>query len=101
MNLSQDKGVDMNKQQLIENMASNAEDGTKAEAGKYLDSFMASIKDAMVAGEEVSLVGFGTFKVTERSARVGRNPQTGAELQIAASKSPGFKAGKPLKDACN
>ncbi|MGR5307671.1 HU family DNA-binding protein, partial [Vibrio mediterranei] len=60
-----------------------------------------SIEEVLSQGEEVSLIGFGTFKVNERAARTGRNPKTGETMQIAASKSPSFKAGKVLKEACN
>ena len=90
----------MNKSQLIDAVASDAE-LTKKEAGAALDAITAAITSQLSAGEEVALVGFGTFKVSDRAARTGRNPQTGAEIQIAAAKVPGFKAGKALKDACN
>lgn len=62
---------------------------------------MAGITSELADGGDVTLVGFGTFKVSARTARKGRNPQTGAEIQITASNAPGFKAGKALKDACN
>ena len=90
----------MNKGQLVDKIAESA-DITKASAGRTLDSLMAAITSELADGGDVALVGFGTFKVSERAARKGRNPQTGAEIQIAASKAPGFKAGKALKDACN
>ncbi|GAA5138377.1 HU family DNA-binding protein [Thalassotalea piscium] len=90
----------MNKTQLIEKIAIDA-DITKASAGRALDAFMGAVTESLVAGEDVALVGFGTFKVSDRAARTGRNPQTGAVIQIAASKAPGFKAGKTLKDTCN
>lgn len=90
----------MNKTQLIDAMS--ARSGlTKAESGKALDAAVESIQAALAAGEQVALVGFGTFKVTERAARTGRNPKTGAEIQIAASKSPKFVAGKNFKEAVN
>jgi DNA-binding protein HU-beta len=88
----------MNKSELVEAMA-EAADISKAAAGRALDGMLDSITSALKEGDQVSLVGFGTFSVKERSARTGRNPQTGAAIQIAASKIPGFKAGKALKDA--
>ncbi|WP_133406439.1 HU family DNA-binding protein [Parashewanella tropica] len=90
----------MNKSELIEKIASDA-DITKAAAGRALDSFIAAVTDTLKSGEKISLVGFGTFEVRERAARTGRNPQTGAEIKIAAAKVPAFKAGKALKDAVN
>ena len=88
----------MNKSELIDAIA---EKGglSKTDAGKALDATVASISEALKAGDTVTLVGFGTFSVKERAARTGRNPQTGAALQIEASKVPSFKAGKGLKDA--
>ncbi len=71
----------------------------KPDAGKALDATIASITEALKAGDTVTLVGFGTFNVKERAARTGRNPQTGATLEIKASKVPSFKAGKGLKDS--
>jgi DNA-binding protein HU-beta len=88
----------MNKSELIEAMA-EAADIPKAAAGRALDGMVDAVTAALKEGEQVSLVGFGTFSVKERSARTGRNPQTGEAIQIAASKIPGFKAGKALKDA--
>ncbi|GAA6171894.1 DNA-binding protein HU-beta [Colwellia sp. KU-HH00111] len=90
----------MNKAELIEKIAEGA-DISKASAGRALDSFLTSVTEELAGGGEVALVGFGTYKVNERAARKGRNPQTGAEIQIAAAKVPSFKAGKALKDACN
>ena len=90
----------MNKQELIENIAGSA-DITKAAAGRALDSMIDSITGSLKSGDSVVLVGFGTFSVRDRAARTGRNPQTGAEIQIAAAKVPAFKAGKALKDAVN
>ncbi len=90
----------MNKSELVDAIASGA-GLSKADAGKALDSTVAAITDALKGGEQVSLVGFGTFAVKARAARTGRNPQTGKEIQIAASNVPGFKAGKALKDAVN
>ena len=88
----------MNKSELIDAIA---EKGglSKADAGKALDVTIASVTEALKSGDTVTLVGFGTFGVKERAARTGRNPQTGATLEIKASKVPSFKAGKGLKDA--
>ena len=90
----------MNKSELVEKMAEGA-DISKAAAGRALDSFIQAVTDELKGGGEVALVGFGTFKVTDRAARTGRNPQTGAEIQIPAAKMPGFKAVKGLKDSVN
>ncbi|MCC2637282.1 MAG: histone-like DNA-binding protein [Moraxellaceae bacterium] len=90
----------MNKSELIDAIAGSA-DITKADAGRALDAAVEAITNALKAGDQVTLVGFGTFAVKERAARTGRNPQTGKEISIAASKVPGFKAGKGLKDAVN
>ncbi|WP_122901511.1 HU family DNA-binding protein [Acinetobacter sp. B51(2017)] len=88
----------MNKSELIDAIAENG-GLSKTDAGKALDATIASITTALKAGDTVTLVGFGTFAVKERAARTGRNPQTGETLEIKASKVPGFKAGKGLKDA--
>ena len=90
----------MNKSELIEAIAASA-DLPKASAGRALDAAIDAISGALQKGDQISLVGFGTFSVKHRAARTGRNPQTGAELQIAASNVPSFKAGKALKDAVN
>ncbi|KXF81389.1 DNA-binding protein HU-beta [Enterovibrio sp. ZSDZ35] len=90
----------MNKSQLIDKIAQNA-DLSKASAGRALDALIEAVSDSLKDGDQVALVGFGTFSVRERSARTGRNPQTGAEIKIPAAKVPGFKAGKALKDAVN
>ena len=90
----------MNKSELIEKMAQSA-DMTKADAERALNSLVATITDELANGGDVSLVGFGTFKVNERAARSGRNPQTGETIQISAAKVPAFKAGKAIKDAVN
>lgn len=90
----------MNKSELIDAIASEA-DISKASAGRALDSMINSITGALSNGDSVSLVGFGTFSVKQRAARTGRNPQTGATIQIKAATVPGFKAGKALKDAVN
>lgn len=90
----------MNKSELVKQIAERA-GLTQAQATTALQAFETSIIDELANGGEVALIGFGTFKVTDRAARTGRNPQTGAEIQIAASKVPTFKAGKGLKDAVN
>jgi len=85
------------KAELINAMAEKA--GTsKAAAKRFLDSFTDSVTGALKKGDKVTLVGFGTFSVSERKARKGRNPQTGKEIKIKAGKAPKFKAGKALKD---
>ena len=89
----------MNKSQLIDKIAAGA-DISKA-AGRALDALIASVTESLKEGDDVALVGFGTFAVKERAARTGRNPQTGKEITIAAAKVPGFRAGKALKDAVN
>lgn len=88
----------MNKSELIEKMA-GAADISKSAAARALDGLTEAIAEGLKHGETVSLIGFGTFTVRERAARTGRNPQTGETIQIAASKTPTFKAGKALKDA--
>lgn len=90
----------MNKSELIDAIAESA-DLSKADATRALESVLGSVQGALASGDQVSLVGFGTFSVKHRAARSGRNPQTGAEIQIAASNVPSFKAGKALKDAVN
>lgn len=90
----------MDKSQLIDKIAAGA-DISKAAAGRALDAVIASVTDSLKAGDDVALVGFGSFTVRERSARTGRNPQTGKEIKIAAAKVPAFRAGKALKDAVN
>jgi DNA-binding protein HU-beta len=87
----------MNKAQLIDAMAAGA-GLTKADAKKALDAFVSATTDALKGGDRVALIGFGSFSVTERSARTGRNPQTGKEIQIAAKKVVKFKAGAELAD---
>ena len=90
----------MNKSELIDSIADNA-NISKADAGRALDAAVSSITKALQNGDSVGVVGFGTFSVGNRAARKGRNPQTGAEIQIKASNVPKFKAGKALKDAVN
>lgn len=90
----------MNKTELIDAIAAAA-DLPKASAARALDAVIDSVTDSLKKGDQVSLVGFGTFAVKHRNARAGRNPQTGATIQIAASNVPSFKAGKALKVAVN
>ena len=88
----------MNKSQLIEKIAAGA-DISKAAAGRALDSFIEAVTEELKSGEQVALVGFGTFSVSERKERKGRNPQTGAEMTIPAKKVPKFTPGKLFKDS--
>jgi DNA-binding protein HU-beta len=88
----------MNKKQLIEQMGEHT-DSPKSEAEKYLEAFTTAISDALRAGEEVQIPGFGKFYVRDQKAREGRNPQSGEKMKIPASKVPAFKAGKSLKDS--
>lgn len=90
----------MNKAELIDKMAASA-DISKASATRALDAMLDAVTDSLKQSEQVVLVGFGTFSVKERAARVGRNPQTGAPIQISAAKIPAFKPGKALKDSLN
>ena len=90
----------MNKTELIEEMATKI-DQTKKATEDLLNAFTETIIEELTKGEKVQLVGFGTFEVTTRAARKGRNPQTGEEIKIPASKMPRFKAGKALKDIVN
>lgn len=90
----------MNKSDLIEHIAKQS-DISKAAAGRALDAAIGAIKAALKKGQTVSLVGFGSFSVSKRAARTGRNPRTGAALKIKAAKVPKFRAGKALKDALN
>ena len=90
----------MNKGELVS--AVSEDTGLpKTDITKTLDSILSNIEGALVKGEDVSLVGFGTWKKKERAARAGRNPQTGATIQIAAKKTVTFSAGKALKDSVN
>lgn len=88
----------MNKTELIAQVAASA-DLSKKDATKAIEATFEAIADALKGGDKVQLVGFGNFEVRERAARKGRNPQTGAEIEIAASKVPAFKPGKALKDS--
>lgn len=90
----------MNKTELIEKIASGS-GLTKADAKKALDATVAAIKDALIAGDKIQLVGFGTFSVNERPAREGVNPHSGEKIQIAAKKVAKFKAGAELADKLN
>jgi len=90
----------MNKTELIESIATKS-GVTRAAAATMLDATLSTITEALVAGDSVALVGFGTFKVGERAARTGKNPATGEALDIAASTVARFTAGKALKDAVN
>lgn len=90
----------MNKVELIAAVAAKA-DLSKKDAEKAIAAVVASIEEALVKGDKVQLIGFGTFEVRERAARVGRNPQTKEEIKIEASKQPVFKAGAALKKAVN
>lgn len=90
----------VNKSELIASVA-EAMNLNKAEATRVVDAVFNTIVERLKSGATVTVSGFGTFSVTERAARTGRNPQTGEAIQIAASKSPKFKAGKGLKDAVN
>jgi DNA-binding protein HU-beta len=90
----------MNKAELVDAVA-GAANLSKADAGRAVDAVVDSVTKALKRGEQVSVVGFGTFSVKHRAARSGRNPRTGETIAIAASNVPGFKAGKGLKDAVN
>lgn len=88
----------MNKTQLVEKIAQQA-DLSKAKAAEALEAFIQTVTDNLAKNEEVSVVGFGTFTVSERAARAGRNPRTGEAIEIKASRLPKFRAGKSLKEA--
>ena len=88
----------MNKAQLVDAMAAGT-GLTKVDAKKALDAFISATTDALKSGDRVALIGFGTFSVSERSARTGRNPQTGKEMEIPGKKGVKFKAGADLADA--
>ncbi|MGF6709613.1 nucleoid DNA-binding protein [Luteibacter sp. W1I16] len=90
----------MNKSELITAIAEKSE-LSKADAGKALEAFIDAVKDSLKKGDDVALIGFGTFKLRSRAARTGRNPRTNAEIKIPASKAPAFTAGKALKDHVN
>lgn len=90
----------MNKSELVDAVADSA-DISKAAASRAVDAMISTVSSALQNGDQVSLVGFGTFSVKERAARTGRNPRTGESIEIPAAKNPVFKAGKALKDAVN
>jgi DNA-binding protein HU-beta len=90
----------MNKTELIDAVAESAE-LSKASASRAVDAVLDGVINTLSKGDQVTLVGFGTFEVRNRAARTGRNPRTGEAIQIKASKAPGFKAGKAFKDALN
>lgn len=90
----------MTKEELVAKMAEKS-GLSKAESKEALKALLESVKETLASGEEISLIGFGTFKVSERSERQGKNPKTGEVITIKASKCPSFKAGKSLKDAVN
>ncbi len=90
----------MNKAELIDTVAAQA-DLSKSDAANAVDAVFSNITKSLAGGNAVTLVGFGTFAVTDRAARTGRNPRTGEAITIPASKNPKFKAGKALKDALN
>lgn len=90
----------MNKSELIKHIASTAS-LTQAQATAALNALESGVTKALASGEDVALIGFGTFTVKDRAARTGRNPKTGEEIQIAAVKAPSFKPGKALKEAVN
>lgn len=90
----------MNKNELIEELAGK-NSMTKAESARVVENFLSSVVGSLKKGEEVRLIGFGTFSVYNRAATTARNPQTGEPMKIPASKQPKFKAGKALKEAVN
>ncbi len=90
----------MNKSELVEAVASAA-DLSKADSARAVDGVIAAVTEALKSGDQVTVVGFGTFLVRKRESRTGRNPRTGEAIKIAASNVPAFKAGKALKDAVN
>lgn len=90
----------MNKTELIDHIAADA-DISKAAAGRSLDALFSAVKKMLKKGETVTLVGFGTFAVSSRAARTGRNPRTGEAIKIEKAKVPKFRPGKALKDAVN
>ena len=88
----------MNKTELIGEVAGKA-GITKKDAEKVINAFIATVEEGLKTGDKIQLIGFGTFEVRDRQARIGRNPQTGAEIDIPAARVPAFKPGKALKDA--
>jgi DNA-binding protein HU-beta len=94
------KGAYVNKTELIDHI-SNSADISKAASGRAIDAIIAAVKTTLKKNGSVTLVGFGTFSVTKRAARTGRNPRTGDAIKIKAAKVPKFRPGKALKDAVN
>ena len=90
----------MNKHQLIEELSLKT-DMSRVQTNRFIDAFVDTVSDALEKGDRVQLIGFGTFETRERAARTGRNPKTGGTINIGASITPAFKAGKALKDAVN
>ena len=90
----------MNKSELVTALAAKTELSRK-DAEKVISAFVDAVSDTLTAGDKIQLIGFGTFDVKDRPARTARNPRTGEEIKIAASKAPVFKAGKALKDKVN
>jgi DNA-binding protein HU-beta len=90
----------VNKTELIDHISEQS-DISKAAAGRALDAFVGAVKKALKKGDDVTLVGFGTFHVAKRAARTGRNPRTGDAIKIKAAKVPKFRPGKDLKDSVN
>lgn len=99
-NTNIEEDLSMNKTELVAAMAEKAE-LSKKDSEKALKAFIDVVTEELKSGEKIQLVGFGTFEVSERPAREGRNPRTGETMTIAASKAPKFKAGKALKDSIN
>ena len=91
----------MNKTQMVKEIAGRIEGASQKDIGVVIDATIETIKETLANGEKIQLVGFGTFEVSERAERMGRNPKTGEEIVIPASKSPKFKAGKAFKDEVN
>ena len=91
----------MNKAEMIEAIVKKVPDASKSKVGDILSAFTESVTDCLKKGDTFTLVGFGTFKTSKRAARTGRNPQTGAELKIAAATVPKFSPGQSLKDSVN
>ena len=103
--MNERKNKEMTKQELIKStkeiVSQELEGVTVKDTGIFVEATIKAIQDAVIAGEKVQLIGFGTFETVERAERQGRNPKTGETMTIAASKAPKFKAGKAFKDAVN
>ena len=97
--MNERKIIEMNKEILAKEVTNKIEGSTKKDIKIVVETVFETIADALVAGEKVSIPGFGTFEVADRAARKARNPQTGEEIDVPASKAPKFKAAKALKDA--